>query len=823
MLLCAASASPAWCQFSKTYQQTYWIAWGTPEPVSFSLSAVAEQLGTTPDELADALSAFYNKEEGATLTFQLQSPDGVLYPNDETGYTQGTQGGFWIDQDDHAVTFSGNESTLAWYNQISWNKDEDKFNVLVGQKPGFFANDGKKTGHFILTYNDKQATFDVTLSVQRLADITAELQFSKLEMVGEATLSVHQSIGSKAKTYSVKTDGIAEKLGIDAEELSEKLSSHVFARSYDSENDAWIDSITCDYSASPLPGFWFKQTYDPATGDPSPACFAATADNGTSGAPFYVSGLRFADGEMSMTMGHTESACEENASYTTTAYIVHNAKAYALNIELAIDERPAYTLEGREKVYGGEYEVSITSKDQDGHEVVVPVDDIAEKLGVEVSDLVYMSYNEADQLSDKSTANNGGFWFDGDSHICSFQATGMSMYVEPKSADSKATLLVGKWQADFLRAGDSQTCKLFLLGDNKYAELDITLKIQEEVPVDTVDVALWNVVKTFEYKAYLSQAEGYSQKQKTQIDWDAVKSALGLDAVDGESLFTWSEKTEEWKPELLTKAYTCTPFPGFWMDAAGEVPSAFGDQCTYGYTLDAATGLVTWYVHPNAGKVTGDTYKCEMFLVNVTNGNVVKVAVDLEFYNERASFTTVGTQKMDINLNNCEKTSDGFYEVPLDLFDVAEKVGTSIDYYAECKWYTEDKAKSSWKYLENFELDNTWYDADGNVIDPADETAEAAFTLGYDIYEGKLLVSLMEPLTENTLFTANVAFGYGDKCYVFNLALGSELSLGVNGIESGASHSSRGTYTLSGARIADSQSAEGGIVIKDGKKFFLKK
>ncbi len=45
----------------------------------------------------------------------------------------------------------------------------------------------------------------------------------------------------------------------------------------------------------------------------------------------------------------------------------------------------------------------------------------------------------------------------------------------------------------------------------------------------------------------------------------------------------------------------------------------------------------------------------------------------------------------------------------------------------------------------------------------------------------------------------------------------------VEGVEAAAAKAAKGTYTLSGARILDSQAADAGIVIKDGKKFFLKK
>lgn len=341
------------------------------------------------------------------------------------------------------------------------------------------------------------------------------------------------------------------------------------------------------------------------------------------------------------------------------------------------------------------------------------------------------------------------------------------------------------------------------------------------MPVDSVDVALWNVVETLDYKVYVSQPEGYAQKQKTQIDWNSVKEVLELEEIDGESLYTWSETTEDWKPELLTNKYTCTPFPGFWMGETGEVPSSFNDQCTYGYTVAPSTGEITWYVHPNAGKQTGDTYKCEMFFVNVRNGKVARVVVDLEFYNERATITTVGTKNVNVNLDDYEKNADDLYEIPFEINDICEKVGTSLDYYDECSWYTEDKAMEFWRSVENFEMDNTWFNAEGVEINPADENAKPAFTLGYDVFEEKLLVSLFEPLADDTAYTAKVAFGYNGKCYVFTINIGSAVALGVEGIAAGNKPATVSVDML-GRKVGNEVTVPS-VKIINGKKYLIKK
>ncbi|MBQ2002321.1 MAG: DUF4859 domain-containing protein, partial [Bacteroidaceae bacterium] len=330
-LILVLGAAPAWAQFSQTYVQKYWIEYLSPEPVNFSLTEVAEALETTPEDLANELQLFY-EGSGSVVNFQLEGSDGTLYPNETAGYTQGTNGGFWMTTEGDAI-YWGNDG-FAWYNQITWDKDNDTFTILVGQNPNYFINGGTGTAKYILTYNEKTVTFEISLVVYPKGEVTAELNINKLNILAEHTIEATQHKRAKAQTYSLSLPKLTTDLGIEADELINHLDIHLFGQYYDAINETWTDSLTCEYNASPLPGFWFTQTYDEITGELSELCYPGYISSGDFASRFYASSfvLNETADELSVNIGQNGDYCEINSTYKSVVYLVHNTEAYKINL-----------------------------------------------------------------------------------------------------------------------------------------------------------------------------------------------------------------------------------------------------------------------------------------------------------------------------------------------------------------------------------------------------------------------------------------------------------------------------------------------------------
>ena len=817
-LILVLGAAPAWAQFSQTYVQKYWIEYLSPDPVNFSLTEVAEALETTPEDLANELQLFY-EGSGSVVNFQLEGSDGTLYPNETAGYTQGTNGGFWMNTEGDAL-YWGNDG-FAWYNQITWDKDNDTFTILVGQNPNYFINGGTATAKYILTYNEKAVTFEISLVVYPKGEVTAELDINKLNILAEHTIEATQHKRAKAQTYSLSLPKLTTDLGIEADELINHLDIHLFGQYYDAMNETWTDSLTCEYNASPLPGFWFTQTYDEITGELSELCYPGYISSGDFASRFYASSfvLNETADELSVNIGQNGDFCEINSTYKSVVYLVHNTEAYKINLVLKIDEAPAFDISTLEFAGESFYETTIKKKDDTGTEFSIPLDSIAELISVPTDELTYLALDRNDQLTNNSTANFGGFWFDINSRVCAFQDPDFSMYVEPVSATDMSKVYVGQWQAFRLQPGESQTSQLYLLGESKYYVLNFTLNIEAEVVIDSVDKAEWIVVDTLSYDVTISQPEGYVQSQTTQIDWDAVLEALELETIDEESFFTWNEPTNgTWDATYLTKNYSCGPYPGFWMDETGSLRSEWGTHCAYGVTLAPATGVLTWYVHPDAGHMTGETYLGEFFIVNAANGKVVQINTNITFNNERVSFTTVG--ETDINLELNEENADSYdtYIIPFDLIEIIRALGLEYEEdYDFCKWYVQNP-EGEWQYVEYFGGGDCTFSADGYAVDWDDENC--TFALGYDNYDKVFFfTNLLGDSDSSTLYTTKLAIGYENKAYILTVRIGSDKAISIDSVK--VEDKNNVIYRIDGTK-ANKETAPAGIYIIGGKKVVIR-
>ena len=827
----------AQAQFSATIEQEIWEdSYGDATLAEFSLSEVASALGTDTATLVAALDAeseaFYDAEDEDTyyasvatndVRFQVLYNGGEqLYPQAGYGYTQGYYGGFWMLEDCTPCTWG--DDGMAFYNYIGWDADEDVFYVAEGQAPGYFSVGDEVYANYLLTVNGSSVTFGITLSITAAeeVDITVDNVYANLTILDSIVVTVEEKPRTTYTADYVYIDfsQYVDKLGVTSSSLENYMEYYVYTRGYDYTNYVWTDTLNNDFTADE-PGFWFAQTYDEMTDSYSNECYSADY---SSESIFFIGTVAYdADSDtLYYYVGQYPGNCDENTSYWGTFYIVNGTNAVAVTTILSVTEEEQIDF-SEMTLAGSEWQqVVIEAEYEDATMIEVDMDAICELLGIDSGDYSYYAYKSEGVLTNSSTANYGGFWFDIDGYVCSYGATGCAMYIEPYSTSYLNYLNVGQYVFTEIPEGDSLTCSLIVLGTTSYYQIDVNLKVEEAVVKDSVDIDEWTVVYTIEENIQLIADDDDYELQTYEMDLDAILNYTGLDALDSKCLYTWaSAYTGGWDPSDLTNDYSCTPYPGFWMSADGTYNYEFSSSCAYGMTFTYATGEIIFYNYPGAN-ATGDTYTSYFYIVNVENGNVVQLILDIEFVDEIVEITDAGEEDIIIVLDDDLVNDDGEYYTENDLSTMYSTLGMTSDEYDTGIWYV---ASSSSRYTQpdTWAIESTNFDADGYYTT---DDAETVFSVVYDDVEGQFIASLFgEPIDDDVIYTTSFYYRYDYSRYYFNIVLATseELATAISSLNSDSADEAEGIYDLSGRRLSnDVKSLAKGLYIINGKKVLIK-
>ena len=834
-LLCCSAAQ---AQFSGSVDQEIWEdSYGDASLIEFSLTEVASALNTDTATLVAALDAeseaFYDAEDVdvyyesvATndVRFQVLVNGGqYVYPQADYGYTQGYWGGFWMLEDCTPCTWGVDD--MAFYNYPYWDAEEDVFYIALGQAPGYFSVGDYVTANFLLYVNGSSVNFEVTLNIveAEVVEIDNDTILSNLTIVKEAEVTVEQYERSSYATDEVELDlsGLAELLGTTASELSNYFSYHVYVRSYDEDNGEWADELNNEFTATE-PGFWFTPCIDANTGESATSgeCFS---DDYSSTSMFFIESLAYDEDEevLSFTIGQYPGNCQEDSSYWATLYIVNGTNAATVKITLSIIEAEA--IEFSEMTLAGSewQQVVITSGYTDATMIEVDMDSICDLLGIDSGDYSYYAFKSEGVLTNSSTANNGGYWFNTSGYVCSYGGTNCAMYIEPYSTSYLNYLNVGQYTFTEIEDNDSLTCSLIVLGTTTYYQIDVNLKVEPAAVKDSVDVDDWTIVYTIEESIQLIPDDEDYDLETYEYDLEAILSATEMDELDETSIFTWASSYDgsSWDPSDLTNDYTCTPTPGFWMSPDGTYNYGWSSSCAYGVTFDVSEGEMSFYNYPGSNEV-GDTYTGYFYFVNVENGYVAQLILDIEFVEEIVEVTDAGEEDVVILLNT--ENEDGLPYADNDLSTMFDAIGIEAELYDSGTWYVP-VSSSRYTRSDDFEtIETVGFDENGYTVDFDSE--DCVFTLWYDPDYQQFVVSYIADANEETLATTTVYYRYDYSRYYFNITIaGSEEALGIGSVSSDASTSGlKGTYDLSGRRLSDSSTLAKGLYIIDGQKVLVK-
>lgn len=815
-VVCLFAGVTAQAQFSGTYTARVASNYDT-KPVEFKLTEVAATLGTDTTTLVQALNSWTAEDSEDANMFFLADPTDptVLIDN----YTQGGKGCFWVNADGQPQAWGEDNTGLRWYNQLGWDANEDLFTIYIGQFPGQCTVEEVFKPHFVLKLGEKQASFDITITFEAKPEYTIPepktLVEKELNIVGEASVEVKQfpRTGWDSDVVTLTISDAVEKLGIESGQMladiledGKVLYATVFNEGDVEQGGGMKKDSVSNVSTAGVPGFWMRAVENEA-GEKNGECSAARYNNGNNN--FFIEAFKYnpESGELTSNLGQDPGVLKGGEKYYTNLYLIFGDKAYRLHYDLVIEEREQGSgVEGMNKV--GENTIETKLVVDAGTYTYVSihpdVDAIASALGCEASAMSMQALDDTDNWGG-NTANNGGFWFNEVGLVIAYGANSY-FFIEPAAANDYSDLHVGQYPGR-LTAGDTYSTNLYFVNGENYYQLTVKLNIVEPQVIDG------------EFKEVASRTLTFQQLPDNTYAWTAGID-FGLDFVN-ETLGTadWvvygKAQLDENGNELAgnakyTKGYTCTPYPGFWMNKDGRVQGWSAEGSTFGITVGGnASGQVAMIQYPDRC-ATGDVLKTQVYLVNEETSEMVTLNINYYIVESIVEKEEVGNTAIMAVVTPNEEAQD------IDLAPVAEALGTTVDELISdentfLKGMTSDGQYSKgWKASlgVNFNY-NGEYDEYGDMYVYFEKNADGV----------QLISGCSDEVAEDFSANGQFCFDVNDKVYVFYVNFVSpDVAAGITNVAT-EKKNSNAIFDLSGRQV---KTPVRGLYIQNGKKFVVK-
>lgn len=792
------------------------------QAAKFSFTDVAATLETDSATLSAALTKFMSGASDSGINFEVEYTDENSAVKTSTSYTQGSPGGFWMNINNEPINWG---EGCIWYNTISFQTGEEAndFFINIGLYPGALIDGGGTLkAKFILTYNEKTVSFEVTANVAGKTKLLVEPEtvFANLEVVASTTYTTEQfrvASSSQSEAGELVIADLLTKLGVSEDEILDNINEMVYIQAWNTTDDRLSDNLI--EAAQTV-----YRTGLNASDEAINTCYGVSSDG--EGCAFFLDTFGFdtETGTLSFNIGQSANIPADFDSYNADLFIVYGKKAYKITVTLNVKEREKVDFSQMTKA-GEEEFVFELPKPGDATVKTIDIDlaKIAEALGVNEAELVIQPMQSEGVLTNNSTANNGGFWFNIDGYVTSY-GNNSAMYVEPTENGKWAKVNMGQYTMKAIDYGKSCTSNIYVLGSDKYYVLKFTLKIQEKVIVgDEVEQKDWVLAGSLMYDVQLVHSEGYGQGETTEVDMERLVEIVGgsLPQIDSESLYAWSEVVDSFDPLKLTNDYSCDPNPGFWMSKDGKTKDVWATAGAFGMAMNMSSGEVSWFDHPSSANVAGSAYEGKFYVVNKYTGNVCELVFNISFVDERKVIEVVGTENVEIVLSK-ENFNGDYYTAANDFAKVYDALNFGAEFYPTGVWYGQNE-RGGFTVIPSFQGEDAGFDANGVFIAEGVD-AVAAFAVGYDAEEGAFVANVFDEITDATKYSTKVAYEYDGKRYVFNIKIGSAAALAISNVNSEVKNSD--VYDMSGRLVRKAnQSANGlmrGIYMIGGKKVMIK-
>lgn len=764
----------------------------------FKLTDVATQLGTDTTTLSGALSSWINDTSQDPIFF-LQDPNDptVLSSN----YTQGGQGGFWINRDGSVGTWG---QGAVYYNTISFDTNADEFDINLGQFPDSLKDGAVFTPTFVLQYGGAQATFTVTYTVNKLPDAPdAETFVPNLNIVGNAEVSIEQypRSGYDADAVYVNISDAAEKLGTNKKMLRQVLSKIVYQQKVDATYRLLSDSLVL---ISTNDG-WSKRALA-ENGDTLQACGNALYSSDDA---FFIQSFAYDENSdtLSCNLGQYPNSLHVGDQVYTDAYIVFGSNAYKVRYNLSIVESPYHGLDDMTQV--GDTVISVSQPLYTSYEytsIKPNVDGIAAALGTTASNMSLQGIDSNNSLSSNSTANNGGYWMTSTGIITSWGGTA-AFFIEPSTSGDYSDLHVGQYP-NAIPEGDSAYCVLYFVSGEKYYSMHVTLNIEAGTPVDP------NAFESVATRSIVVQQlvdNNYTFSDAVSIPQSEIQDLLGITEP---TLYGLNEDSLVAKgKDKYTKSYTCTPYPGFWLTKEGTVHSWDGSNSPWGmclaYNNDQAQ--FTCIQMQNIGTTAGTTYQGQFFLINEETSKMITINLTYQIVETLEQVEQVGSENVTVQVNMDDTSA------PVDVAKASTALGmpnaaTLLGGY----------------YLRGKQANGLWTDGadpvNMGILFGTDGYAAEGGTIGLTFESDGTAINVYSnaEIDPNFKMEGSVCFQVDNKRYVYNITfLGddayNEYITGINGVKVDAANGK--IFDLSGRQV---NKPVKGVYIQNGKKYIVK-
>ena len=798
---CLFAGVSAQAQFSGSVEQYPTNDW-SGSPIVFSLSEVAEALGTDAGTVGTAIDTYVNSDAPETLLFSA-----VVDGSDVawTAATTAANNGFWMTMTGQPVSY-GEES--VFYASPEADLENGELIFYVGQMPDVMQPGQTATATLKLTFNEKSVTFQLALNVIakpvfEIPEPTTLLEKS-LNVVGEIETVVEQYPrgGYDSDVVKVYLAPVLTALGIDNKDMvAQALDQLLFATEYNTgtvEEGGGLkkDSVTNATTAGGI-GWWMRPVQN-ENGEETGECSSAGWGDTDR---FFVENFAYTADDDSLTcyLGQYPGTCKDNEQYFTNLYMVYGDKAYRLKYTLKLLEKEqgtgmsTYTKVGEESVTVEQEPLT----DWAAVQAKPDLDAIATALGCEVDAIGLVALDDKDNFG-ASTANNGGWWLNEDGRVVAY--SNGAFYVEPATAGDYSVLNVGQMINKY-QVGDELKTSLYFTNADKYYQYNITLKIVEPQLVEYN----FESVETRNFTVQVQPAADYTEVEFATVSLENIESLIGTTSP---TLYGLNIDSVAVVKGTYSSAYSCDPKPGFWLNEEGCV-SVWGDaNAKVAVGFKPATGVFYHNQKPNAMSV-GDVFKTQMFLVNEDNDKMITFNITLNFVESLEEKEVVGEENITLPITPDEAT------IPLDLTKPAEALGVTVaDLLNESNYYLrgmKDGVYGAGQTTSNGLAFNMLgaYDEYGDIyltIDPKDDGAE-------------LTIGCNNAVADDFTTNAQFCFEVENKQYVYYAKFVSPaIFAGITTVENDAQRNAP-IFDLSGRRVL---APVNGIYIQNSKKVVIK-
>ena len=806
VVVCLLAGMTAQAQFQGTVTQ-YPTSDYSNSPAKFKLTEVAQALETDTATLAKAYNTWQEAEtwEGENMFWLIGANDAATDEPTADGK------GFWMTAEGERIGYG---EGAIWFAFALVDVENDVFSINCGQMPNTMKAEDSGHAKFQLRYNGKSVYFEVTLNVvaKPVVDIPQpELAWGKLTIVEEITKDVTQKprSGYDADKVEVDLTEALTKLGVSGDLLKDELSQLLFAKKAYVTEDAVMgaqmsDSLTNESSAG-APGFWLRNFSD-AEGNPTFECgrFAYDGDD-----CFYAEAFAFdtETGILSCNIGQMPNKLKGGNTYFADIYIVYGDKAIKIRYNLILPEVKVGTLEDYEKA--GENTIRVEMEPAESYDTKnfsIDIETMVNALGCQVGEIddFYMLDSEIDFATGKNQ-EGVGYWVSMEGKVVSWGNDAM-FYVTPK-ADDYSKFGVGQYPGH-MNIGDSARATLYFVAGSKYYQLNVDLVIvapkQVEVVFESVaqrSIEVQQVPGEYEWTSGVEIPTEWVEQQIGTSDW--VLYALAKLNDDG---------TEKEGNERYSKSYTCTPYPGFWMDGEGRNVGWNQTPTRVGITVASPEGKFSLMQHP--GVVLGDVFRFPIFLVNEENGKMVTFNFTYSIVESVVEIEEVGSEDIVLPVS----ADDDGASATIDLSDVLKAFDITLD------------ALANGQFLHGITADGTYGSGVSLYDGLAFNDKGVCVTEDPFMFFDAELNEDGKSITVTTCATADVADDYSEigtvcfliegKRYVLNVKFVSEaIYTGITEHHSVPHTSLSAVYDLQGRKVVKTQR---GLYIQNGRKYMVK-